>query len=172
MQTSKIRNIFLLILGLAYFSSGVSAEEINLFGGILKIRTYDSNDHRRDDRHHRDDNNGHYEYRHGKLVWVEEDNRVHGHYELRHGKLIWVEDRRDDDDDIHIIYDEPEEWVLLTRIINDDFDWVIIESSNKHKIKKLMRKGYQRSMTGLKESCYKMGKKKERLWKKHHVLWQ
>ncbi len=142
----KFRYLIILLL-FGIFVPQIQAKEINLFDGLIKIHTSD-NDGR--PRHRDTDRNGHYEIIDGKLVWVEE-----------------IYDPED-----HVIDSEPEMWVLLTRIENDDFDWVIIPVKDKHKIRKYLNRGYQRSMTGRKRSCYEMGRKKERLWERHHDFWQ
>ena len=147
MVITRIKYVLLTILCLCVFTPQLNAKEINLFDGLIKIRTDDGN-HRNHSRNDRIDRYGHYEIIDGRLVWVKE----------RHKR--------------HIIDRDSEIWVLLTRIQNDNFDWVIIPASNNHKIRKYLKRGYQRSMTGRKHSCYKMGKKKERLWEKHHEFWQ
>ena len=143
----RIKYALLTILCLCFFAPQLHAKEINLFDGLIKIRT-DDGDGRHNPKHDDIDNSGHYEIIDGRLVWVKEHHNRH-------------------------IDDENSEiWVLLTRIQNEDFDWVIVPASDNHKIRRYLKKGYQRSMTGRKKSCYKMGKKKERLWEKHHEFWQ
>ncbi len=125
----------------------VHANEINLFDGLIKIRTGSSSNNT--NNYHKD----------------------HGHYEIIDGRVVWVEDKPDRHNR-HIIDAEPEKWVLMTRIHNRDFDWVIIPASDTHKIAQYRKRGFERSMTGRKESCYKMGKKKEHMWKKQYKYWQ
>lgn len=142
----SIKYLFLLILGASLFAPQLSANEINLFDGLIKIKTGDdSKRHDKDPKHDR-----------------------RGHYEIINGKLVWVEERKDryyDDED----YDK---WVLLTRIRNNDFDWIVIRADEVDRIRNYIKRGYQRSMTGRKRSCIKMGNKKERLWEEYHDYWQ
>ena len=148
MLLKKFRYLFLLIL-CSCFIPQLQAKEINLFDGLIKIRTYDNNDRPQRQRH---------------------DHDRDGHYEIINGRLVWVVER--DRHNSHISDDQHEMWVLLTRIRNTNFDWIIIPAHDRHKIRRYLNRGYQRSMTGRKKSCYKMGKKKERLWRKHAQSWQ